>query len=342
MEYVGFSIFQTQEVLVRTPQLLTLSVDYHLKPKLSFFHQELQMPKESIKRLIQKHPNIFATHSLEKNIRPKLIGLFSRRLLFEPVHLSKMLNLYPQILDRSLSDYLLPLAQYFLKNLMFSPLELRTILTQFPRLSSYSLGRIKHIEAYLRDEEGFTAEQVKRIFFQAPQIVCLKEEHLKEKIKFVCDALQLHHKNDDRLRKIISGMPSLLKCSLKGNLTPKLEYLHQAFNNSLDEVRDAILLQPTMLGYSLVKRIRPRMEKILKSGLQPKKITIAITLREDRFESWLESQNMSRDEKVMYKQTRRSLAFRNGGIKEKAPMHGKQIVDEKGKIILWNRPLPNM
>jgi mTERF domain-containing protein len=150
MEYVGFSIFQTQEVLVRTPQLLTLSVDYHMKPKLSFFHQELQMPKESIQRLIQKHPNIFATHSLEKNIRPKLIGLFSRRLLFEPVHLSKMLNLYPQILDRSLSDYLLPLAQYFLKNLMFSPLELRTILTQFPRLSSYSLGRIKHIEAYMK------------------------------------------------------------------------------------------------------------------------------------------------------------------------------------------------
>jgi hypothetical protein len=101
MEYVGFSIFHTQEVLVRTPQVLTLSVDYHLKPKLSFFHQELQMPKESIQLLIQKHPNIFATLSLEKNIRPKLIGLFSRRLLFEPVHLSKMLNLYPQILDRS-------------------------------------------------------------------------------------------------------------------------------------------------------------------------------------------------------------------------------------------------
>jgi mTERF domain-containing protein len=331
-----------QEVLVRTPQLLTLSVDYHLKPKLSFFHQELHMPKESIQRLIQKHPNIFATHSLENNIRPKLMGLFSRRLLFEPVHLSKMLKLYPQILDRSLNDYLLPLAQYFLKKLMFSPLELRTILTQFPRLSSYSLVRIKRIEAYLSYEEGFTTEQVKRIFFQAPQIVCLKEEHLKEKIKFICDALQLHQKNDDRLRKIISGMPSLLKCSLKGNLSPKLEYLRQAFNNSLDEVRDAILLQPTLLGYSLEKRIRPRMEKILKSGLQPKKITIAITLREDRFESWLESQNMSRDEKVMYKQKRRSLAFRNDGIKEKAPMHGKQIVDEEGKIILWNRPLPNM
>jgi mTERF domain-containing protein len=67
-------------------------------------------------------------------------------------------------------------------------------------------------------------------------------------------------------------MPSLLKCSLKGNLMPKLEYLRQAFNNSLDEVRDAILLQPTLLGYSLEKRIRPRMEKKLKSGLQPKKL----------------------------------------------------------------------
>jgi len=135
-----------QEVLVRTPQLLTLSVDYHLKPKLSFFHQELHMPKESIQRLIQKHPNIFVTHRLENNIRPKLMRLFSRRLLFEPVHLSKMLKLYPQILDRSLNDYLLPLAQYFLKKLMFSPLELWTILTQFPRLSSYSLVRIKWTE----------------------------------------------------------------------------------------------------------------------------------------------------------------------------------------------------
>jgi hypothetical protein len=137
-------------------------------------------------------------------------------------------------------------------------------------------------------------------------------------------------------------MPSLLKCSLKENLSPKLEYLRQAFNDSLDDVRDAILLQPTLLGYSLEKRIIPRMEKIIKSGLPPKKITIAITLSADRFESWLESQNMSREEKMIHRQRRRSLAVRNDKIKEKAPMYGKQIVDEEGKIILWNRPLSKM
>lgn len=338
IEDVGFSICQTRELLLRTPQLLTLSVDNHLKQKYSFFRQEIQMSKEAVQRLMQKHPDIFATHSLENNVKLKLIGLFTQKLLFEPIHLSKMLHLYPQILDRSLNEYLMPFTQYFLQNLMFSPLELRTILTQFPRLSSYSLARIKHIAAYLQDEEGFTAEQVKRIFFQAPQIVCLKEEHLKEKIKFICNALELHPTDDDRLRKIIAGMPSLLKCSLKGNLLPKIEYLLRAFHNSLDDLREAILLQPTLLGYSLEKRIRPRMEKIILCGLPPKKITIAITLRDDRFQSWLLSQKMSPDEKKVFRQQQRSFSARHDGVGETTPMYGKQIVDKEGRIILWSRP----
>lgn len=312
-----------------------------------FFREEIHLSNEDIKKMLQKNSNIFATYSLQQNITPKLMGLFAKKLLFEPVHFSKILLSYPQFLDRSLNHYLLPFTQYFLHDLNFSRFEFRTILTQFPKILSYSLKRIKHIAAYLRYEEGFNSVQVKRIFFQAPQIVCLKEEHLKEKINFVRTTLQLGGgAHDEQLRSIIAGMPSMLKCSLDSNLVPKTNFLLGAFHNSIDELREAILLQPTLLGYSLEKRIRPRMELLQQNGLEAKKITNAITLREDAFQLWLSSQGMSNEQKAkarLKKKTEIMDQTRGDDYSgHKASAFGKHIVDDAGRIILWSRPVPKV
>lgn len=58
------------------------------------------------------------------------------------------------------------------------------------------------------------------------------------------------------------------------------------------ELRQAVLTLPTLLGYSLEKRIKPRMERILDAGLEPIKITVGITMKEDNFSKWLNSQRI--------------------------------------------------
>ena len=347
---MGYTIDDTRALLLQTPQLLTLSVDTGLKLKYDFFRKEFQMSRTSLQRMMRRNPRIFASYSLQNNLIAKLIGVFIMKLSFEPLHVSKILDSYPLLLDRSLDQYLVPFTNYFLQDLMFSPLELRTILVQFPKLLSYSLLKVKYVVGYLRYEVGFTAEQVKRIFFQAPQVVCLKDEHLKLKINFLRTTFQFHEVNEDEhLKKIIAGMPSILKCSIENNLRPKAEYLLRAFQSSTEDFREAILLQPTLLGYSLEKRIKPRMELIQQYGLPPRKITIAITLKEENFESWLVSQTMSPEEKAAVRQQRKNQQRAKEGYTDSSPAnaaadekitYGKKIVDEAGRIVSWSRPIP--
>jgi len=187
-----------------------------------------------------------------------------------------------------LEQHMLPIARFFLGELEFSPFELRKIVLKFPRLMTHSLFKIKHTVGYLRYQLGMNAEQVKRVLFQAPQVISLStDDTLVSKVSFLRDAFGLEEGSD--LRKVIVGMPTLLLCSVEKNLSPKADFLLQHFNGDQMEIRQAVLTLPTLLGYSLDKRIRPRMARLLDIGAEPIKITVGITMTDENFDIWLEN-----------------------------------------------------
>eukprot|EP00551_Chaetoceros_affinis_P006443 CAMPEP_0203686204 /NCGR_PEP_ID=MMETSP0090-20130426/48944_1 /ASSEMBLY_ACC=CAM_ASM_001088 /TAXON_ID=426623 /ORGANISM="Chaetoceros affinis, Strain CCMP159" /LENGTH=280 /DNA_ID=CAMNT_0050555425 /DNA_START=819 /DNA_END=1658 /DNA_ORIENTATION=- len=221
-----------------------------------------------------------------------------------------------------MDNHLLPITRYFLTELEFSPMEFRSIVLKFPKIFSHSLFKVKHVVGYFRYELGMNASQVKRILFQAPQVVSLNtDDTLVGKVNFIQDAFKLRHQdhdndgdsdsdsddNDDlssdygafsrsrrldNIRKVITGMPTLLLCSIENNLKPKAEYLLEEFGGDELELRQTVLTLPTLLGYSLEKRIKPRMARIAEVGIEPIKITTGITMTEDNFAKWLENQRL--------------------------------------------------
>lgn len=141
---------------------------------------------------------------------------------------------------------------------------------------------------------------VKRVLFQAPQVVSLDtENNLVAKVEFLQSTLGLDR--GDELRKVISGMPTLILCSIENNLRPKIEYLLGALGGNEAELRQVVLTLPTLLGYSLENRIQPRMKRIIEIGLDPKKITIGITMKDTKFDEWL----LNKKYKIEYQGTRR-------------------------------------
>mmetsp|Transcript_425 Transcript_425/g.454 ORF Transcript_425/g.454 Transcript_425/m.454 type:complete len:545 (-) Transcript_425:193-1827(-) len=294
---------ELRELLVKHPKLLTAAVDNNdpiiqrrtgLMVKFQFLYKEMNIPKEDLKYIIQRNPNILM-YNLEENLQSKLISLFIMRLQMDHGHICNVLKSFPNIVDYNLENHLLPITRYFLTELEFSPMEFRTMVIKFPKIYSYSLFKIKHVVGYLRYQLSMDASQVKRVLYQAPQVISLNtDETVVSKVKFLKDAFSLSQSdgNNASIRKVIVGMPTILLCSIENNLKPKAEYFLKEFSEDKFELRQAILTLPTLMGYSLEKRIKPRMKEIVESGIEPIKITVGITMKEENFKIWLENQKL--------------------------------------------------
>eukprot|EP00588_Corethron_pennatum_P015928 CAMPEP_0194282434 /NCGR_PEP_ID=MMETSP0169-20130528/23060_1 /TAXON_ID=218684 /ORGANISM="Corethron pennatum, Strain L29A3" /LENGTH=258 /DNA_ID=CAMNT_0039027743 /DNA_START=195 /DNA_END=972 /DNA_ORIENTATION=+ len=192
-----------------------------------------------------------------------------------------MMKAYPKMLDYSLEDNMLPIAQYFAEDLGFSIMELRSIMVKCPRIVTYSIEKVKQVVIFLTDDLGMNARQVKRVLFQQPQIFGLNiESNLVPKTEFLRTQFGL---DAAALRKVVSGMPTLLGLSVSDNLLPKIEYLRLHAADG-DELRDVVVTQPSLLGYSLKNRIAPRLLAMGKIDEPFRKIAGTVTLTENNFQ----------------------------------------------------------
>ena len=224
---------------------------------------------------------------------------------------------FPQFVDYSLENTILPIAVFFMTELEFSPTEFRNILLKWPRLVTNSLRKIKHVVGFLRFEFNLDASQVKRVIFQSPPTLGLSDDNLKTTIQFLRETFQL---DDDDARKIVVSMPTLLACAIDSNLRPKSEFLLQAFDNDEEELKAIILKQPSLLGYSLEKRIQPRVESLIAIGAHPRSISVGITMTDANFRIWL-------DEKAV-------KIAENGGVEPPRGTHKKRIPRPRSSAIV--------
>ena len=280
---MGYSVKECRNLWLSEPKLIRVGVSSGLVPRLRFLTKDMEMAMENVRRIVQKNPRILL-YSLDNNIIPKLVFFLIMTLQMDTSQIQRLLLSYPALIDYNLEDHILPIARYFLQDLEYSPAELRSILLKFPRLWTYSLRKIKRVVGYLRYEVGLAGSQVKRVLFQAPQVISLRETHLKEKFVYLQDAFRL---TEDQVQTVVAGMPTLLVLSLASNLQPKRDFLFEAFDYDLEALSAAVLRLPTLLGYSLDNRIRPRLEAIRQTGLDPARITVGIPMKQDKFEGWL-------------------------------------------------------
>jgi len=149
---------------------------------------------------------------------------------------------------------------------------------------------------------------------------------------------------NDEMKRVLTGMPTLLLCSIENNIQPKLDYLY-SLDIETKEVSEMILLLPTMMGYSLEKRIKPRMEKLIQAKVPVSAITVALPVKESYFESWLKG----REHRAATGQVRQKHARVNKTKRREPAMRFvEEFIEEAGKketnatkdgrIQHWTRP----
>jgi len=293
---LGFSQTVCKSLWMEEPRLMRASVKTGLEPRLTFFRKDLEISDTKIRRILRSNPRILIC-SLDGNLIPKLIFYLILTLHMSPSDVERLLLRFPQFVNYGLDTHISPVSQYFLQGLDYSTTELKAIMLKFPRLISFSLPRIKRRAGYLRFQVGLNAMEVKRVLYQAPQVVSLREENIEQKLIYLRSIC-----SDSKT--LIVGMPTLLLLSIEDNLRPKHEFLLHAFNNTDDDLDDALCRLPTLLGYSLEKRVKPRMQAILSGGLPPSSITIGIPMSEDNFWGWvdrrIEKQRSSTKDRVVH------------------------------------------
>ncbi len=306
-------------LFLQEPKLVRSGVNTGLIPRMQFFLNEIEIPRDKLKVIVQKNPKVLL-YSLEKNLIPKLVFCLLMKLRMDTKQVQQLLLAYPQILNYNFDRTIIPMALYFVKELEFSFSEFRNILLRFPRIVTYSLPKTKHAVGYFRFELGMSASQVKRVLYGAPSLVGLNTDvNVKRKVEFLQTSLGL---SDDQLRTLVATMPSLLVLNSDINLQPKLDYLRDTLQSD-SVLRDTVLRLPTLLGYSLEKRIRPRMKAILKADLDPSCITIGIPMKQEVFESWLQ---------------RRIAKLRDQpGPLAVAPVTETNEAESSGRIVHWTR-----
>ncbi|VEU43250.1 unnamed protein product [Pseudo-nitzschia multistriata] len=316
---MGYTVSECRKILLKDPRLLTCSVKTGLIPRLRFLHKEVEISLPDIRKIALKNPSILRM-SVEQNLTPKCIFYFILTLHMENKDVAKMLLKYPRILNYNLEHHILPIHHYFL-SLEFSTYEFSYILQRYPRLITYSLMRIKRRIGYLRYELSLEAKAVRRILHYCPQIISLGQDNLEETIGFLLNAVAPGAtlsatttststsesgrrsfsgsdspadelvETDDRdalaiVQILVTSLPTLVALSIENNLSPKVDYLREKLGQ--EELSGALLRMPALLGYSLEKRIRPRLERLEECGIPLGTITQAITLRQDLYEEWVE------------------------------------------------------
>jgi mTERF domain-containing protein len=299
----------------------------------------VQLSPDDLKSIVLRHPRILL-YSVDQNLIPKLVFFCLITLRMETFQVSRLLKAYPEFLGYNLDRHILPISRYFLQDLDYSTPEFTKILLTYPRLVTNSLTKIKHVVGYLRFEQDLSASQVRRVLYQAPQILGLNTDvSLRGKVRFLRESL--HLETDDDWKRVVSGMPNLLLLSIDKNLQPKISYLLGAFDGNTDVLRAAVVRLPTLLGYSLDKRIIPRMEAIQKAGIdEPGCITVGIPMKEERFQQWLEGRARREEKAMAGPSTMEENSLNSPDETNASKDEASKSVDDdsrSGRIVHWTR-----
>lgn len=109
---------------------------------------------------------------------------------------------------------------------------------------------------------------------------------------FECQVLDT---NKDETKKIILRCPTVLNLSIEKNLRLKFDLYLDELHGKPQDVRSRVVGSPSILGYSMTKRIQPRMQVLRLLGIEPNfsdHIRHLTCYSSVRFKKWLEHQLM--------------------------------------------------
>jgi hypothetical protein len=283
---LGFNYEQSIELARRFPNVHTLSIDEQLKPTLDRlqrriglsndklgelvrrqptilnFEETLRLDGKSLKKLVQTVPPIIDS-SAEGNLECKLIWL-QDRLSLDNESLNKLVQKNPSVLNFSVADNLEPKLSWLQERLSLENTSLSQIVQKFPSVLTYSTEcNLKPKLLWLQERLSLDNASLSKLVKTLPAVLGYSiEKNLKPKLVWLGERLVL---DDASLSLVIQRQPSLFGCEIYTNLEPTIKFYEDCVGS--DATRTMIAKRPSLLGYSLEKRLKPRLAEAREAGI---------------------------------------------------------------------------
>eukprot|EP00934_Nitzschia_sp_Nitz4_P004240 Nitzschia sp. Nitz4//scaffold11_size288233//10824//13085//NITZ4_000725-RA/size288233-processed-gene-0.151-mRNA-1//1//CDS//3329533927//4230//frame0 len=297
-----FDFFQTNfnitpremhSIVLKEPKLLTCSVQNGLVKHLDYFQSKVQMPMPDFRHLVLQYPSIFRL-GIQDNIHAKVECWMKESLQWDAKDISDCLRRYPRILEYSLEN-LLDTTQFWKDTFPISNKDLSVVFRRAPRLLTCSPSKIIASVLWFQEQLGLSIEEVTRFILRvSPGTFGLAENALQARLDFLKQLFFPERKGKSLgldemavIRRILLRCPTMLHLKIESNLSPKVDYLIQEMGSS-QALSRAIQSQPTLLAFSLAKRISPRLERMKKIGVDLGLIGTAANKSPHQFDEWLE------------------------------------------------------
>jgi hypothetical protein len=128
-----------RKMVLRLPSLLGNSVEANMAPTLEWLQTRLDLDDAGLRKVVLMEPQLLS-YSVEDNMEPKLDWL-RRRLDLDDVQLRKMVLTLPSLLGFSVEDNMEPKLVYLEREIGLSRPELREHVLRIPAILAYSLDK---------------------------------------------------------------------------------------------------------------------------------------------------------------------------------------------------------
>ncbi|KAJ6631717.1 Transcription termination factor 3, mitochondrial [Pseudolycoriella hygida] len=165
-----------------------LDFEKDMKNHIRFLHDICALPTESLGDFLTKNPLIFKEHLMDLQTRVNYL----QSKLFKPVDIARIVEVNPfwlmfstQRIDKRLG--------YFQKKFQFSGLQIRKLAVKQPRLITYNLFSVERNTFSIKEEYGFSLDEVKSLILQTPRVLMMSSESLASRLDYVHNVMKISH-----------------------------------------------------------------------------------------------------------------------------------------------------
>ena len=176
----------------------------------------------------------------------------------------KTIKKQPQLLGLSIEDNLDPTINWLQKRLNLDNTQIGKIVVTQPSVLSCSIDdNLEPKLDWLQSRLDLNDNQINKVIRGRPAILCLSiTTKIEPTLRWLQDSLSL---DDAALSKLIVAQPTVLGLDLEANLKPTLNFYKAHIGD--EKGKHFVTQIPALLGYSLGKRLMPRVKQVREAGL---------------------------------------------------------------------------
>jgi len=251
---------QIRGIVQHQPHVLA-RLSSNLEQKIDYLQTRLLLDDKSLRKLILDAPHILpmGTDNIEETL-----NWLQRRLSLDDRKLAKLVKRAPYTLGCSVDENLEPTLDWLQRRLNMDDFSISRVVQKMPRILHLNIeSNLEPKLDWLQEEFKLDDEAVGKMVQRAPTIIGLAIDSWEIKIDWIQSRLGLV---DQDLADFVLKSPSILNLTIE-NLSSTLQFFIDALGNEREAVR-LVTNNPSLLAYSLERRLKPRLQETRELRLQ--------------------------------------------------------------------------